>query len=219
MPDSAALAAVGGALATIAIVLAGLQHRSLRRLMQRAATAWAGIPLAVAVSVTGALAVAAFWLIAPGSSQDPVAQLLGQSEATSALASTDLLSVAPGSGVAIEATDANAQGGERRERALQSLRAYAAKIEGMREISGGLATHKDANDSALPDVDTMMERLRARLRENPTDMKGWMTLGWACANTGKYAEAVTAYEAALQLNPGNAEVMQALEESRRQAKP
>lgn len=58
----------------------------------------------------------------------------------------------------------------------------------------------------LDDVDTMISRLEARLKTNPTDGEGFRTLGWSFLNTCKPAEAVMAYARAATLLPGRADV-------------
>jgi cytochrome c-type biogenesis protein CcmH len=45
----------------------------------------------------------------------------------------------------------------------------------------------------LPDVNTMIERLAARLETTPGDIKGWRMLGWSYFNTGHYKQAAAAY--------------------------
>lgn len=58
----------------------------------------------------------------------------------------------------------------------------------------------------LDDVDTMISRLEARLKENPSDGEGFRMLGWSFQNTGKPAEAVLAYANAAKLLPKRADV-------------
>ncbi len=59
---------------------------------------------------------------------------------------------------------------------------------------------------ALDDVDTMMAKLEARLRANPTDGEGFRMLGWSYNNTGKPEKAVDPYKRAVALLPGRADV-------------
>lgn len=66
-----------------------------------------------------------------------------------------------------------------------------------------------AADKPLPDVNTMIERLVARLRTTPEDAKGWRMLGWSYYNTGRLKEAASAYERALALEPDSAEIKDA----------
>jgi cytochrome c-type biogenesis protein CcmH len=63
-----------------------------------------------------------------------------------------------------------------------------------------------ATAAKLDDVDTMISRLEARLKTNPTDGEGFRTLGWSFLNTGKPAEAAMAYARAATLLPGRADV-------------
>ncbi len=57
----------------------------------------------------------------------------------------------------------------------------------------------------LPDVDTLIERLRARLESQPADAAGWRMLGWSYFETGRAAEAVEAYANAVAIEPGKAD--------------
>jgi cytochrome c-type biogenesis protein CcmH len=61
-------------------------------------------------------------------------------------------------------------------------------------------------DTKLDDVDTMISRLEARLKTDPTDGEGFRTLGWSFLNTGKPAEATAAYAQAVKLLPGRADI-------------
>jgi cytochrome c-type biogenesis protein CcmH len=58
----------------------------------------------------------------------------------------------------------------------------------------------------LDDVDTMIDRLATRLKTDTADGEGFRMLGWSYVNTGKSAEAVTAYARAAQLLPNRADV-------------
>ena len=58
----------------------------------------------------------------------------------------------------------------------------------------------------LPDVNTMIERLAARLETTPEDIKGWRMLGWSYFHTGRYEQAATAYARAVELDPNSAEL-------------
>lgn len=61
-----------------------------------------------------------------------------------------------------------------------------------------------APGSALPDVDTMIERLAKRLEASPNDAEGWRMLGWSYFETRKYPDAVKAYARAVALAPRDA---------------
>jgi cytochrome c-type biogenesis protein CcmH len=58
----------------------------------------------------------------------------------------------------------------------------------------------------LPDVDTMTERLAARLEATPEDIEGWRMLGWSYFHTGRYEQAAAAYAKAVELDPNSAEL-------------
>jgi len=55
------------------------------------------------------------------------------------------------------------------------------------------------------DVDTMLAQLKARLVDEPDDVRGWALLGNAYMSIGQYADAVPAYRRLVALEPGNAE--------------
>jgi cytochrome c-type biogenesis protein CcmH/NrfG len=57
----------------------------------------------------------------------------------------------------------------------------------------------------LPDVNTMTERLAARLETTPNDVQGWRMLGWSYFNTGRYDRAADAYARAVELDPSSDE--------------
>lgn len=69
----------------------------------------------------------------------------------------------------------------------------------------------------LPDVNTMIERLVARLETTPEDVKGWRMLGWSYFNTGRYEQAATAYAKAVALDPNSAELKLSYEEAKAKA--
>ena len=63
---------------------------------------------------------------------------------------------------------------------------------------------------ALPSadqVDAMVARLAAKLRENPDDVDGWKLLGRSYTVMGRYAEAVDAYAKAAQRDPRDAQLL------------
>jgi cytochrome c-type biogenesis protein CcmH len=74
---------------------------------------------------------------------------------------------------------------------------------------------------SLPDVETMMAGLRARLAENPADLQGWIMLARSAGVLGDHGEAIEdhgeaieAYGRALALNPDMPSVHSALGEAR-----
>jgi cytochrome c-type biogenesis protein CcmH len=69
----------------------------------------------------------------------------------------------------------------------------------------------------LPDVNTMIERLAARLETTPRDIEGWRTLGWSYFQTARYEQAATAYARAVDLDPSSAELKLSYEEAKAKA--
>src|SRR5262245_5580795 len=69
----------------------------------------------------------------------------------------------------------------------------------------------------LPDVNTMIERLVARLETTPEDIRGWQMLGWSYFHIGHYEQAATAYAKALKLDPNLPEVKLSYEEAKSRA--
>jgi cytochrome c-type biogenesis protein CcmH len=63
-----------------------------------------------------------------------------------------------------------------------------------------------AQAGALDDVNTMISKLAERLKTDTTDGEGFRMLGWSYVNTGRPADAVTAYINAVKLLPGRADV-------------
>ena len=70
---------------------------------------------------------------------------------------------------------------------------------------------------ALPDADTMIERLAARLETTPDDIEGWRMLGWSYFHTARYQQAATAYARAVELDPSSAELKRTYEEAKAKA--
>lgn len=66
----------------------------------------------------------------------------------------------------------------------------------------------------LPDVDTMIESLAARLKANAGDIEGWRMLGWSYQNTKRPEEAVAAYQQALKLAPEREDLKRALKQAK-----
>jgi cytochrome c-type biogenesis protein CcmH len=96
--------------------------------------------------------------------------------------------------------------------ALESLRAYADKIDANGQSTA--ATPPAPKSAELPDVNTMIAKLIARLEKQPNDVKGWKMLGWSYLNTDMPEEAATAYETALKLEPGDLETKKALDQAK-----
>ena len=94
---------------------------------------------------------------------------------------------------------------------LARLTDYARSIEAEELGSVGEAGKQ------LPDVDTMIERLTARLESAPEDIEGWRMLGWSYFRTARYEQAATAYARAAELDPSSAELKLAYEEAKSRA--
>lgn len=115
-----------------------------------------------------------------------------------------------------EAADTN--GDADTAQAFADLRAYAADANSSAPSTAG--TSPGNASTVLPDVDTMIAKLIARLEKQPNDVNGWKMLGWSYLNTGRPGDAATAYETALKLQPGDAAIKKALDDARSaQTKP
>lgn len=79
--------------------------------------------------------------------------------------------------------------------------------------SAARASAMGGADASLPDVDTMIDRLRARLEAAPEDAEGWRMLGWSYFETNRFEESVEAYRRAVDLQPENASYGSALAEA------
>ena len=94
---------------------------------------------------------------------------------------------------------------------LARLTDYARSIETDEPASMAAA------GKPLPDVDTMIERLTARLETTPEDIEGWRMLGWSYFRTARYEQAATAYARAVELDPSSAELKLSYEEAKSKA--
>ena len=81
---------------------------------------------------------------------------------------------------------------------VKPLQAFLAENKGQSQPQSG-----------LPPVDEMIQRLAARLLQNPKDGQGWRTLGWSYSSIGRFAEASEAYAKAIELSPNDAEIRNA----------
>ncbi len=73
-----------------------------------------------------------------------------------------------------------------------------------------LAPGKAAGDRpgiTMQQVESMVERLAARMQENPEDVKGWEMLGRSYAVLERYPEAVAAYANAVKRSPPDAQLL------------
>jgi cytochrome c-type biogenesis protein CcmH len=92
-------------------------------------------------------------------------------------------------------------------------------LSNLADFAGSLGAHAApvAANELLPDVSTMIERLEARLKTAPNDVKGWQMLGWSHFNTGRFEQAAAAYAKALVLDPSSAELKLAYGEAKAKA--
>jgi cytochrome c-type biogenesis protein CcmH/NrfG len=101
------------------------------------------------------------------------------------------------------------------DEALARLKDYTRTLGS--EPGAERAAHQAAPDKPLPDVNTMTERLAARLQTAPNDIKGWRMLGWSYFHTGRYEQAAIALARALELDPNSAELRASYEEAKAKA--
>jgi cytochrome c-type biogenesis protein CcmH len=94
---------------------------------------------------------------------------------------------------------------------LARLKDYARSAETGEPASAAAA------GKLLPDVNTMIERLAARLETAPQDIKGWRMLGWSYFHTGRYEQAAAAYARAAELDPNSADLKLAYQEAKARA--
>jgi cytochrome c-type biogenesis protein CcmH len=100
---------------------------------------------------------------------------------------------------------------ESEDETLARLTDYAASL------GTEVPAPKQASGKLLPDVNSMIERLAARLEATPDDIQGWRMLGWSYFNTARYGEAANAYARAVELDPSSAELKLAYEEAKAKA--
>lgn len=69
----------------------------------------------------------------------------------------------------------------------------------------GINPHHGMPDAAA--VETMVERLAAKMRENPDDAEGWKLLGRSYTAMGKFPQAVEAFAKAAERSPRDAQLL------------
>lgn len=87
---------------------------------------------------------------------------------------------------------------------LGDFRLDGGKYEGVADYSTGQMI-KQAGE--MHDMEEALNKLKAHLQSDPSDLQGWMMLGRTTLTTRKYSEAVQAFERAYQLAPGNPAIM------------
>jgi tetratricopeptide (TPR) repeat protein len=125
----------------------------------------------------------------------------------------------PGSDVAPEnqAPDRVEVGPQRAD--VSGMDAEVTRIEKYLASVGRTAPAREASApqsqaGGLPDVETMIASLAKRLEAQPGDVEGWRTLGWSYLNTGRPAEALKAYEKAIEIAPDRQDLKEGLETAR-----
>jgi cytochrome c-type biogenesis protein CcmH len=91
----------------------------------------------------------------------------------------------------------------------------------LRDYTRFIGTEEPASMAAagklLPDVNTMIERLAARLETTPEDIDGWRMLGWSYFHTARYEQAATAFARAVELDPSSVELKLSYKEAKAKA--
>lgn len=198
MATETAILFLGAAALTVALVLAAMRMAP-ERTLYRLGTRWRRQSAASSVAIVATLVALSGASLSQVTAPAPVgAQSLDQPDAglsTTAAGNTE---------------DSNLSDG----RAIERLRQYANSIKAKQQL---LATSQSQGGGeaaeSLPDVDTMIARLAARLEKQPNDVEGWRMLGWSYLRTSKYQKAIEAYRAALALDPKNDEIKTALDEA------
>src|SRR5690349_1009523 len=73
-------------------------------------------------------------------------------------------------------------------------------------IAPGAAT-RDGHAITREQIEGMVERLAARMKESPDDVKGWVMLGRSYSVLDRYPEAVEAYANAVKRSPPDAQLL------------
>jgi cytochrome c-type biogenesis protein CcmH len=90
-------------------------------------------------------------------------------------------------------------------------------LASLKDYTRAIGNEQPAPGRLLPDVNTMIDQLAARLETTPEDIKGWRMLGWSYFHTGRYKQAAAAYEKAAALDPNSAEIKASYEEAKTKA--
>jgi tetratricopeptide (TPR) repeat protein len=202
------LSGVGASAATVALLLSAsrLAFRSRTTAALSLTVQWLRLPTHRAVLVVATLAMASGLCFAKIA--DSTGASIGEAPAADD----------PALGQSVSVPDAEmADPADQRQQALEKLRAYADGIRAKQQVITALSNPILARnaDTPLPDVDTMIARLVKRLETESGSVDGWRMLGWSYLHTGKYQQAVAAYETALSLDPKSAEIKVALDEARK----
>lgn len=111
-------------------------------------------------------------------------------------------------GRAPQAMDAEA------DEVIARLRTFASTLAPSKHAPmSRVPTTAPGTAAELPDVDTMIDRLAARLAAAPQDGEGWKMLGWSFFHTDRPADAAQAYAKARALLPQSGDIGAALAEA------
>lgn len=94
---------------------------------------------------------------------------------------------------------------------LANLKHYAGAI-GASSTTASAVPGKD-----MPDLETMIARLAARLEVSPQDIDGWAMLGRSYFHTARYSQAAAAFGKAAALDPSSAELKALYEDAKAKA--
>ena len=72
---------------------------------------------------------------------------------------------------------------------------------------GALAPQSDGHGISRAQIEVMVERLAARMKENPEDATGWAMLGRSYSVLNRFAEAAMAYANAVKRSPPDAQLL------------
>ncbi len=98
--------------------------------------------------------------------------------------------------------------------ALLAVSAVGVKLWRDRAPETPPAVTASAGTNVAPqDVGAMISSLEAKLKTDPNDAEGWRMLGWSFSQTGRFAEAATAYRRAATIAPGKGEYWSSLGEA------
>ena len=81
------------------------------------------------------------------------------------------------------------------------------------KVPGVRTTAPMSTPQQLPDVETMIERLAARLERTPEDAEGWRMLGWSYFHVQQPSRSVEAYARAVALRPQSSQFKSAYAEA------
>jgi tetratricopeptide (TPR) repeat protein len=135
---------------------------------------------------------------------------LSQSQRLLSVCAAAFLTVAGFGGALFYVTGQGAGAGQHEIIGGSSAHSEDEMLAALKDYTQGLGTGpKTASPPptpALADVDTMVARLAARLKDAPNDVKGWRMLGWSYFNMERYEEAAAAYARAVAIDPDSTEL-------------